>query len=183
MITLLILSILSLIPHSNSQCPDSEPLTAQCSSSNTECSNPTTTDGMTISLTLCSDNFIYMQITYTQFNNKWFGIRFPNLPLTGSKMHGNAVVYTDDGGEGLYSYTIGSSNLAGVVKDTTQFWTEVSTDKTTDLTIIYKISIADATTHYNWDLNTNSVAIYYVLANPSASLTLSTGTPTGHGSA
>eukprot|EP01083_Nonionella_stella_P279826 951784_1 len=50
-------------------------------------------------------------------------------------------------------------------------------------TVSLRPSAPHPTTHYNWDLNTNSVAIYYVLANPSASLTLSTGTPTGHGSA
>eukprot|EP01084_Bolivina_argentea_P088915 160543_1 len=153
MLLLTITLIISLINESNSQ--------ISCTNAN----EATTTAGnLIIYSALCADdNMIYIDITYADYNNNWFGVVFSE------NMFGDALIYTTGKSdettrsEALYAYinAAASSRANGVIYQPNDNWIEHFTDNTNGIRVIYKKSLSDTP----WNISTSTIKIGYAIGS------------------
>eukprot|EP01084_Bolivina_argentea_P088914 160542_1 len=153
MLLLTITLIISLINESNSQ--------ISCTNAN----EATTTAGnLIIYSALCADdNMIYIDITYADYNNNWFGVVFSE------NMFGDALIYTTGKSdettrsEALYAYinAAASSRANGVIYQPNDNWIEHFTDNTNGIRVIYKKPLS----FFPWDLSTSTIKIGYAIGS------------------
>ena len=134
------------------------PSNAQIACSNGIFAGDVTAGPLLIKSVLCSDDdTIHIDIEYTAYNDEWFGIVFSET------MIGEALVYTTGKSgvqnQALWSYDNTAKNMNGVNYDSANDWTEVSTDTSNGIRIIYKKALSDTP----WTMSTTQIPISYAI--------------------
>eukprot|EP01084_Bolivina_argentea_P048294 88991_1 len=115
---------------------------------------------------LCStDNMIYIDIMYSNYNNNYFGIVFDS-----DNMYGDALIYTTGKydettrNKALYAYNMKeiSSRIDGVIYVPNDNWIQVLINETNGgINVIYKQILSNTP----WDMTTESIKIGYAIGN------------------